>query len=231
MMRNARRTSRNHSVLMRALSTAVACLTAIAPLSAGEAVRRIAAPPEAVAEPGAAVAYVEGEARGDTPAGMRYRAAVGNAPTAIPGGSPANSRLWTLLNAEADGSLRLKIPVTAYGAIQPRPSSRRAGSLRVVTEPSGATVYVDDREVGRSPVDITDLTPGEHEVRVVRSGYSTRTRDVTLGVDDETLRVTLERRVAESNGGGGGPGVWGVIGTLAALGALGYLLEKAGEDE
>jgi serine/threonine-protein kinase len=40
------------------------------------------------------------------------------------------------------------------------------GRLRIETDPAGARVVVDDRDVGRSPIETPELAPGPHRIRV-----------------------------------------------------------------
>lgn len=56
------------------------------------------------------------------------------------------------------------------------------GSIRVVTSPVGATVYVDDRRIGVSPVSALDLPAGPHRVRVLLDGHDPAARTVQLGI-------------------------------------------------
>lgn len=56
----------------------------------------------------------------------------------------------------------------------------RNGSLVVRTTPSGARVFVNGRESGRTPLTVRDLARGTHRVRVVRDGYTTQERRVTI---------------------------------------------------
>jgi serine/threonine-protein kinase len=42
----------------------------------------------------------------------------------------------------------------------------------VQTQPPGAVVWVDQRQVGTSPVSLADLAPGEHGIRVELAGYT-----------------------------------------------------------
>ena len=41
-----------------------------------------------------------------------------------------------------------------------------AGTLMVISQPSGATVYVNDDQVGRTPVTLASIPPGAYQVRV-----------------------------------------------------------------
>ncbi|MBQ3810500.1 MAG: PEGA domain-containing protein [Kiritimatiellae bacterium] len=76
------------------------------------------------------------------------------------------------------------------------------GSIRVVTTPAGATVYVDDRRIGISPITAMDLDAGPHRVRILHDGYDpvartvplslgeSRTEEFRLAADTGSIRVT-----------------------------------------
>jgi hypothetical protein len=49
----------------------------------------------------------------------------------------------------------------------------REGELVVLTEPSGAAVYLNGRQVGTSPYDGKGLSSGKYTVRVTKEGYET----------------------------------------------------------
>jgi len=68
------------------------------------------------------------------------------------------------------------------------------GGLRVRTEPSGATVYINENRVGRSPR-FESLQSGIYRVRVERRGYETQEQwvEVPKGKTGEVL-IRLERR-------------------------------------
>src|SRR5262249_53709293 len=69
------------------------------------------------------------------------------------------------------------------------------GRLSVRSVPPGARVFVDGREHGRSPALIRDLARGEHRVRLVREGYETDERRVTVtaSASPQPLVVKLTR--------------------------------------
>ena len=68
----------------------------------------------------------------------------------------------------------------------------RQGLLRVTSAPAGATVRIDGREVGTTPVDGTPVLVGEHTVELVLDRYQTATRKVAIAEDaTETVSVTL----------------------------------------
>jgi serine/threonine-protein kinase len=76
----------------------------------------------------------------------------------------------------------------ARQAIAPR------GRLIVRSEPSGALVTMSGRRVGETPLVVSDLPLGTHDVRIARPGHVPRTERVTLGATSpsRTLSVTLQ---------------------------------------
>lgn len=73
--------------------------------------------------------------------------------------------------------------------------------LSIETDPSNATIYVDNSYVGRSPISI-DLDAGRHTVKVEKAGYLTETRDVNLSAGTtSSLKVVMqeEKPVARIN--------------------------------
>jgi hypothetical protein len=105
--------------------------------------------------PGASV-FVDGVAHGNTPARVSLKAGAHilelrgrGVPRSIP----------VTITAGADVSQYLELPQTPT-----------VGSLLVQSEPSGAQVFVDGVDHGKAPANITDLTPGEHEVELRASG-------------------------------------------------------------
>jgi Protein kinase domain/PEGA domain len=66
--------------------------------------------------------------------------------------------------------------------------------LLVQSTPNGARVFVDGRDVGRTPASVSDLARGQHRVRVVQDGFVTEERRVVIaGSGSQALNVTLER--------------------------------------
>ncbi len=63
--------------------------------------------------------------------------------------------------------------------LQPEVSADHA-SIKVSSTPSGASVQVDGKERGATPVTVSDLPPGSHEVSVSMEGYRPRTEKVDV---------------------------------------------------
>jgi hypothetical protein len=55
-----------------------------------------------------------------------------------------------------------------------------AGRLNVRSTPAGAKVFVDDREAGRTPTAVRDLTEGPHRIRIARDGYAAHERRIVI---------------------------------------------------
>ena len=76
------------------------------------------------------------------------------------------------------------VPILALalgsGALQAGDGTTTAGSLLVESEPPGASVFVDGRLSGETPVTLTTIPVGVHRVRVVRLGYLENSRMVTI---------------------------------------------------
>ena len=69
-----------------------------------------------------------------------------------------------------------------------------AGSLLVESDPAGASVYVDGRMAGETPLTVRAIAAGVHRVRVVRLGYLENSRLVTV---KSGTRATLRARLTD----------------------------------
>ncbi len=96
-------------------------------------------------------------------------------------------------------TIRTKVDVSSgrvYVLIVEMSQGQFLGFLRVVSQPPGARVYLDDRSeghVGRTPW-MGPVPVGEHRVWVEKPGYQLVERQVEVGIGDEQeLEVPLER--------------------------------------
>jgi serine/threonine protein kinase len=77
-------------------------------------------------------------------------------------------------------------------AAAPKPAPvARAGRITVRTTPAGARVLIDGKDVGKTPLTIPNLTNGAHTVRVIRDGFTTIDRRVSLTTSQPTSTLTL----------------------------------------
>ena len=68
------------------------------------------------------------------------------------------------------------------------------GSLVVESDPAGASVYVDGRLAGETPLTLPAIAAGVHRVRVMRLGYLENSRLVTV---KSGTRATLRARLTD----------------------------------
>jgi hypothetical protein len=76
------------------------------------------------------------------------------------------------------------------------------GGLRVTSEPGPAAVSIDGQTKGRTPVLITDLTAGPHDVVVKGTTGEVRQRVQVEAGTTTTIVVPLARKAAPETGGG-----------------------------
>lgn len=56
----------------------------------------------------------------------------------------------------------------------------RVGELAVSSDPSGAAVYLDGKEVGKTPLALSKVRLGRHQIRVQREGHENWEREVEI---------------------------------------------------
>ena len=85
------------------------------------------------------------------------------------------------------------VALIAFGTAGVRHASAdAAGSLVVESDPAGASVYVDGRLAGETPLTLPAIAAGVHRVRVVRLGYLENSRLVTVKPGEQAaLRARL----------------------------------------
>ena len=64
--------------------------------------------------------------------------------------------------------------------VKPAESKPVTGSLSVNSNPSGATVLIDGKERGTTPVELSNLSLGKHQLKVQKQGYEDLTQTVTV---------------------------------------------------
>ncbi len=64
------------------------------------------------------------------------------------------------------------------------------GTLRITSDPTGATVFVDDKPYGTTPSSV-DLPYGKHKVRLSLAGHRTESSDVNLNVASMSVPFRL----------------------------------------
>jgi hypothetical protein len=73
----------------------------------------------------------------------------------------------------------------------------KAGELEVKSEPSGAKVYVDGKEVGETPLVLSDMKMGRHLIRVAKEGYDSYEILEQIGAGRKNVIASLKKVVRE----------------------------------
>jgi len=71
------------------------------------------------------------------------------------------------------------------------------GSLIVKTEPDGATVYIDGKNYGVTPLEITDLEIGEHEMVISKDGYAQIIKKIEIKEEKVEIDEILAKAISE----------------------------------
>ncbi len=72
---------------------------------------------------------------------------------------------------------------------------RRRGSLMITSDPSNATIYIQDKKIGKSPKTVTELIPGNYTVEVKHDEYQTWSDNVEIASDKEVdLKAVLQAK-------------------------------------
>lgn len=121
----------------------------------------------------------------------------------------ANDRRRIPVTIKAGGQVSQFLEMTGSA---PAAAAAGASELRIRTEPIGAAVTVDGRYVGRTPVSVSDLTPGPHTV-VMKHDAGTATEQVLI---EEGKAASLYVPLAARPAGGVGAAGWiSVVGAAA----------------
>jgi serine/threonine-protein kinase len=138
--------------------------------------------------PSGALVTIDGHAHGTTPATVRELLLGSHTLQVARPGYVPSSQSFALTAAQPSRELTI--------ALQAAPDTRsaaRTGTLFVDTRPPGASVIVDGRPAGLTPMRTGAMTAGPHTVRIELAGYRTvvTTVDVKAGVE-YPLKLTLE---------------------------------------
>jgi serine/threonine protein kinase len=72
-------------------------------------------------------------------------------------------------------AMELVAPRAARGGEQnraaPQPTAGAVGGLEVISRPAGATVFIDGKPVGKTPLLLQSVEPGNHGIRLEQEGY------------------------------------------------------------
>jgi hypothetical protein len=186
----------------RASATSAAPSTAAPPPPAAP---EPAPPASAPAERGAiavvatqqANVYLDGERQGMTPRNLR-NVPLGRHTIRVtrPGYAPQEQTV--VLTAE-EPTARMTFTLRPVGATSATgtataPAFRSVLTVLVESNPSGALISIDGRELAPTPLTIRQLRPGTHTLELRLPGYKTWTQRLTVAVgDNRRITATLER--------------------------------------
>ena len=132
-----------------------------------------------VSDPPAATVLLNGDSRGTTPLAL----------TALRAG---RHRLTLRLAGYEDFVRQIDVPGLLPDPTAPYVLQQIPGSVRVTSDPSGAAVLAGTQVLGRTPLVVSGLDPGEHELRLASVGFEPRSVGVTVdGQKPEQVHVEL----------------------------------------
>lgn len=67
-----------------------------------------------------------------------------------------------------------------------------SGSIKIASNPTGATVFLDSQNKGLTPLTIPSVTPGTHNIKLTKTNYSDLQRNITVNPNSETNLGTIQ---------------------------------------
>ena len=130
----------------------------------------------------------------------------GVTPTALDGLNPGTYRVVVRSEGWPDQKLLTSLNPGVVGQAK---AQFIGGSVKVESEPSGATVTMDGRSLGVTPLPLQSLPPGLKSLRVSKDGYSAKTLETTVEAGQIAALSTKLSKMANFDG------VWSgkIIGT------------------
>ncbi len=159
------------------------------PVNFGRPISESSGEIEVASEPPGAQVIVDGKELGLTPTSIKDRDTQKAATVTV---SKEGYERQTVTATFETGKNKTRVAVTLK-PIDPN-RANLAARLTVETTPLGATVFVNGRRMGETPLQIQDMNPKEAvEIKVVKDGYRSQTRSVRFdGQLDRTEPFSLE---------------------------------------
>ncbi len=150
--------------------------------------------------PSGARVLVDGKDRGQTPVAIRELSEGEHRIRIVRDGYTAAERRVLLTASRPAQSLTVLLarePHAREKATTPKRDVRPAadaGTLIVESRPQGATVVVDGRAVGTTPISLGDVRAGNHSVQLERDGYRTWAGSIAItGGEQNRVTASLEK--------------------------------------
>jgi hypothetical protein len=141
--------------------------------------------------PSGARVLIDGKDRGQTPATIRDLAQGEHRIRIVRDGYTTAERRIVLSSKTPSQSLSVplaKEPRSREQAVATTPA-KAGGTLVIESRPEGASVLIDGRPVGTTPLSLAGLSTGGHAVRLERDGYRIWTASVSISAGEQN-RVT-----------------------------------------
>ena len=90
----------------------------------------------------------------------------------------------------ADAKVEVNATLTAKPA---------ATKFYVTTTPSGASVTIDGKSIGKTPIKGSEVTKGNHSVKITKDGYETYTAKLSVGDDPVVVNETLKEKPVQTS--------------------------------
>jgi serine/threonine protein kinase len=141
--------------------------------------------------PGARV-FVDGRSGGETPATVRDLARGAHQVRLVHEGYTTVER--RIVVTASRPALSLTVPMVKAPVASARTPGNESAALVVESRPAGATVFVDGRPVGMTPLTLPGLHAGAHAVRIEIDGYRQWSSSVqVVGGEENRVTASLER--------------------------------------
>jgi hypothetical protein len=145
--------------------------------------------------PAGARVFVDGREQGKTPVAIRELSSGAHRVRVMRDGYAPEERRISITPSRPAQSVT--VPLSPVRAAESRPlapgasgtGGRYFGALTVESRPPGASVFVDGKLVGTTPIQLPSVNAGEHAVRLEREGYRRWSSSVRV-VAGEQNRVT-----------------------------------------
>jgi hypothetical protein len=157
-----------------------AAAAAVAPLFAGRVLVRSTPPGVRV--------FVDGRSGGETPATVHDLARGAHQVRLVREGYTTVERKIVITASKP--ALTLTVPMVKVPVV----SARLDSALVVISRPAGATVFLDGREVGTTPLTLPGVKVGPHAMRIELDGYQRWSSAVQIAASDQNrVTASLER--------------------------------------
>jgi len=150
--------------------------------------------------PADASVKIDGRARGATPITVRDLPLGAHTVEVSHAGFATRTEHVTLTSVAASKTLTLDLQADAPAPAQAPPAGRSSatvGSIYLDSRPTGARIFLDGKDIGRTPATLSDIKAGSHPLRFELAGYKTLSTTVTVRPgQQERVTVTLEQALS-----------------------------------